>query len=466
MRKVVISDRTVVLKAQAKDTSLSFKEKVEVARLLESAKVQVVEFPAIENLKIDTLLLKTICAFLKNSTMSVCTGMTEESIENAWNAISSAAKPRLSVALPVSPVQMEYVCHKKAPKMIELIERLVKKAVSLCDDVEFTALDATRAEKDFLISAIETAINAGAKTVTICDDEASMLPDTFVGFINDIKASIPTLANVKLGVMCDDKNGCAAAASMMALATGADEIKTTSGNTGIASILTVSNIIRNNGDRLGISADLNYTEFSRIISQVSNITDGKPSVDPAESTIPYSEFNLTENDDAQTVADAVKKLGYDLSEEDNSKVYEAFKTLAKKKTVSNKELDVIVATYTLQVNPTYTIKSYIINSGNTITSSAQITLIKDEEEKQAIAIGDGPIDAAFKAIEQILGHHYELDDFQIQSVTEGREAVGSAIIRLRSNGKLYAGKGISTDIIGASIKAYINAINKIIFEEN
>ncbi|MBQ7101820.1 MAG: 2-isopropylmalate synthase, partial [Clostridia bacterium] len=124
------------------------------------------------------------------------------------------------------------------------------------------------------------------------------------------------------------------------------------------------------------------------------------------------------------------------------------------------------ATSALQVTPAYKLINYVINSGNIINSSAQITLEKDEQEKNAIAIGDGPIDAAFNAIEQILGHHYELDDFQIQSVTQGREAVGSAIVRLRSNGKLYAGKGISTDIIGASIKAYINAINKIIFEEN
>ncbi len=466
MRKITIADRTIVLKAESKLASLSFKEKVEIARLLESAKVDVVEFPAIENEKTDTLLLKTVCAFLKNSIMSVNTGMTEEGVENTWNAIQSAAKPRLCVALPLSAVGMEYIAHKKAPKMIELIKTLISKASSLCADTEFVAVDATRAEKDFLIEAINAAIESGAKTITLCDNEASLLPDAFSDFVCEIKESVPALNNVKLGVMCEDKNGCAAAATMMATVKGADEIKCACGKSGIASILTISNIIRNSGDRLGVSSSLNYTEFARIINQVKSITDGKVIEQEEVSSLPYSEFNLTENDDAQTVAKAVKKLGYDLTEEDNAKVYEAFKTLAKKKPVSNKELDVIVATYTLQVTPTYTINSYIINSGNTITSSAQITLVKDDEEKQAIAIGDGPIDAAFNAIEQILGHHYELDDFQIQSVTEGTEAVGNAIVRLRSNGKLYAGKGISTDIIGASIKAYINAINKIIFEEN
>lgn len=467
MRKILTADRTIVLKSQSKDAALSFKEKVEIARLLESAKVDVIEFPAIENEKTDTLLLKTVCAFLKNSIMSVCTGMTTESVEASWKAISNAFNPRLCVALPLSPVQMEYVCHKKAPKMLELIKELITKAHSLCEDVEFTALDATRAEQEVLDASIKTAIECGAKTVTICDSEASMLPDAFAEFIKDLKKRIPELENVSLGIMCEDTNGCAAASSMLAVTAGAGEIKCTSGDLNIASIVTVSNIIRNSGDRLGIFASLNYTEFLRIVSQVAKITDGKSVSNVSETvTVPYSEFNLTENDDAKTVGEAVKKLGYDLSEDDNAKVFEAFKSLAAKKPVSNKELDAIVATSALQVTPSYKIVSYVINSGNIINSSAQIVLEKDGEEKSAIAIGDGPIDAAFKSIEQILGHHYELDDFQIQSVTEGREAVGSAIVRLRSQGKLYAGKGISTDIIGASIKAYINAINKIIFEEN
>ena len=468
MNKIRISDRTILLKSQGNEATLSFKEKVEIARLLESANVDVIEFPAIENEKTDTLLLKTARAFLKNSTMSVQTGNTPESVEATFNAIKGAAKPRLSVALPISPVGMEYTYHKKAPKMIELIKALVEKSVSLCDDVEFVALDATRAEKDVLISAIKTAIEAGAKTITICDNEASMLPDAFVEFIESTINAVPELKNVNLGVMCEDTNGCAAASSMLAVTHGATEIKCVSNTANIASIDTVSNIIRNNGDKLNISCSLKYSEFLRIINQVAKIADGKHivSVTETKSAIPASEFNLTENDSAETVLKAVKNLGYDLSDEDSAKVFERFKSVASKKTISNKELDAIVATTALQVTPAYKLVNYVINTGNIITSSAQITLEKDGENKQAIGIGDGPIDAAFTTIEQIVGHHYELDDFQIHSVTEGREATGSALVKLRSNGKLYSGNGVSTDIIGASIRAYINAINKIIFEEN
>ena len=119
----------------------------------------------------------------------------------------------------------------------------------------------------------------------------------------------------------------------------------------------------------------------------------------------------------------------------------------------------------MQVVPTYKLKSYVINNGNIISSSAHIVLEKNGVELSGICIGDGPVDAAFLAIEQITGHHFELDDFQIQAVTEGREAMGSSIVKLRYNGKPYSGKGISTDIIGAGINAYINALNKICFEE-
>jgi 2-isopropylmalate synthase len=399
--------------------------------------------------------------------MSVQVGITPESVEATYNAIKSASKPRLSVALPISPVGMEYTCHKKAPKMIELIKALVEKAVSLCDDVEFVALDATRAENDVLVSTIKTAIEAGAKTVTICDNEASMLPDAFINFIEETKKAIPELESVNLGVLCEDTNGCAAASSMLAVTHGAVEVKCVSYNSNITSIVTISNIIRNNGDKLGVCCGIKYSEFLRIINQIAKIADGKQIISVTETTssVPASEFNLTENDSQETVLKAVKNLGYDLSDEDSAKVFERFKSVASKKTISNKELDAIVATTALQVTPIYKLVDYVINTGNIITSSAQITLEKDGENKQSIGIGDGPIDAAFTTIEQIVGHHYELDDFQIHSVTEGREATGSALVKLRANGKLYSGNGVSTDIIGASIRAYINAINKIIFEE-
>jgi len=163
---------------------------------------------------------------------------------------------------------------------------------------------------------------------------------------------------------------------------------------------------------------------------------------------------------------AALRLGYDLSEEDGKKVFEAFQTIAsKKEKVTDKELDAIVASAAMQVPATYILDTYVITAGNTISATAHLKLTKAGNPMEGVSIGDGPIDAAFLAIESITGQHYELDDFQIQAVTEGRGAMGQTVVKLRSNGKLYSGKGISTDIVGASIHAYISALNKIVYEE-
>ena len=176
---------------------------------------------------------------------------------------------------------------------------------------------------------------------------------------------------------------------------------------------------------------------------------------------------LTAHDDITAVTKVAQQLGYDLSEDDCMKVYDAFRRIAaKKEQVSSKELDAIIASAALQVPPTYKLDTFVITSGNTISSTAHIKLIKNEQVLEGVSFGDGPIDAAFVAIESITGCHYELDDFQLQAVTEGREAMGQTVVKLRSGGKVYSGKGISTDIVAAGIHAYLSALNKIVYEED
>ena len=176
-------------------------------------------------------------------------------------------------------------------------------------------------------------------------------------------------------------------------------------------------------------------------------------------------MKLTEESDISEVGQVLKRMGYTLSDDDIAKVYEAFLFTAKKKKVSSKDLEAIVATEALQVPPTYKLVSFVVNSGNVINPTANIILEKQGKRYTGLSSGDGPIDAALLALEQIIGCHYELDDFQIQAVTEGREAMGEALIKLRADGKLYSGRGISTDIIGATIRAYVNALNKIVYGE-
>ena len=453
--KIEIFDRTLC----RDDRTFSFKEKIEIARQLEKLKVDTVEIGEIDNIKRDTLLVRTVASFVKNAVLSVAGGFSKEGIDNAVNALNTANKPRIRIELPVSTVGMEYTCHKKAPKMLEYIKELVGYASEKCTDVEFCAVDATRAETDFLKEVIATAYSAGAKIVTICDTAAEMLPDNFGEFIKELKT------DGEIGIMCDNKNGLAVADAVIAIKNGASIIKTSVGGREIP-LGTFASVIKNCGNGCSIESGIKITESGRIIKQIGWITDNVKNEKTAVLTAQEENgMELDANDDSDTVLSAVMKLGYDLSEEDSAKVYEEFLRVASKRKVTLTELDAIVATVALQVPPTYKLVNYVVNSSNVITSSAQITLQKNGENLQGISIGDGPIDAAFLALEQITGTHFELDDFQIHSVTQGKEAMGNALVKLRKEGKLYSGNGISTDIISASIKAYINAVNKIVYEE-
>ena len=460
MKKIIIADSTL----SRENAAFSFKEKLEIARQLEKLNVDIIELPGIENAKTDMLLIKTVSSFVKESILSVATGMTIEGVNNAAAALSATAKPRLRIELPMSPVGMEYTCHKKAPKMLELIKELVTAAKAKINDVEFCAVDATRAEKEFLIEAITTASAAGATTITLCDDAAESMPDKFADFVAEIREKV--CDGVIIGVSCDNKNGLASGNAIMAVGKGADMVKTcVEGN--ITSLEAFAGMVKNCGNTCGFESGIKYTELNRIIKQIAwvnaNAKNSKSAVTVAEAQ--DEGISLISGDDKDTVSKACIKLGYDLTESDCEKVYEEFVRVSEKKTVGAKELEAIIASVALQVEPTYKLISYVVNSGNIISATAQIKLRKGEEEIDGFCIGDGPIDAAFLAIEQIIGHHYELDDFQIQSVTEGKEAMGSALVKLRYEGKLYSGNGISTDIIGASIRAYINAVNKIVYEE-
>lgn len=459
MKKIRIADTTLC----RENGSFGFKEKIEIARQLEKLKVDAIELPCITNKRTDILLVRTLASFVKESTVSVAAGLTEESVDDAAEALSTTAHPSIRIELPVSPVGMEYTCHKKPDKMLGWIEKIVKYAKEKCPNVEFCATDATRAEEEFLASAIEKALSAGADKITLCDTASEMMPDDFAAFINRFAEKF----NISPAVACSDKNGLAAAQAILAVRGCADTVKASVDGESVP-LETFATIIKNCGNSYSLCSNVSYTQLNRIVKQIRWIADnsknGKTVVTVSGDS--YEAIHLDKNDDRQAVISAVMQLGYDLSEEDEAKVYEEFLRVAAKKSVGAKELDAIVASAALQVPSTYKLISYVINNGNIITASAHITLQKNGSDIiQGIEIGDGPIDAAFIAIDKIIGHHYELDDFQIQAVTEGKEAMGSALVKLRCDGKVYSGNGISTDIVGASIRAYLNAINKVLYEE-
>ncbi|MBR3804886.1 MAG: hypothetical protein IKJ14_06045 [Clostridia bacterium] len=457
MKKVIIADKTLV----CSESGFSFREKIEIARQLENLKVDVIELPEIIEEKVDTLLVRTVSSFVKNGVISVGAGVSAGSVEKAIKAISGIKNAKIRIEFPVSPVGLEYVCGKKPAKICDYLKECVKECMSAGCNVEFSACDATRADFELLKSLIKTATELGVKEITVSEDSGETLPDAFIEFISALKSEFP---EITLGVSASDKNGLANAIAVMAVRAGAGVVKTKATD-GFVSLKTFIGTVYACGNTFGISVNAKATELNRIVKQIEKVTDKTEihAISPVSSE--SDGINLVESDTIETVANAVTMLGYDLTEEDVKKVYDEFLKVASKKEVGAKELDAIVSTVAMQVPTTYKLISYVINNGNVITTSASVTLEKDGKNLQAVCLGDGPVDAAFKAIDEIIGHHYELDNFSIKSVTEGKGAVGSALVKLRNNGKLYSGSGISTDIIGASIKAYVSAVNKIAYEE-
>ena len=463
MANIKISDMT--MKQAAEGFCLSFKEKIELAKLLDKLGVSVIELEGMENPRVDSLRIKSIAAAVKNSAVAVPVSLNKESVQTVWNALQSAKAPRLQVEASVSAVQMEYLYHKKPDAMVSAIAETVKDCVDLCKDVEFIAEDATRSDFSFLCKVVETAISAGATTVTLCDTAASLMPQEFGAFVAKVVEAVPAVKEISLGVRCSDGLSMATSASVAALCNGVGEVKVAAYPLGTADLSQVAKIVAARGDDFGWTTSVQNTQLSRIVGQIQRMCQtGKVAAENAEGQ--ESGIYLTAHDDISAVSKVVEGLGYDLSEEDTVKVYEAFKSIAaKKEQVSAKELDAIVASAAMQVPATYTLDNYVITSGNLISATAHIKLLKNGQPAEGVYMGDGSIDAAFKAIENITGCHYELDDFQLQAVTEGREAMGQTVVKLRAGGKVYSGRGISTDIVGAGIRAYLSALNKIVYEE-
>ena len=464
MNPIQISDMT--MKQQTKAFSLSFKEKIELAKLLDKLGVSVIEVEGIQNARIDGLRIKSIAAAVQDSIVAAPVELSEDSVTAVWAALRQARHPRLQVCAPVSSVQMEYLYHKKPDGMLSAICQTVAQCKALCDDVEFVADDATRSDPSFLKQVLEQAIEGGATTITVCDTAGNMLPEEFGSFVADLIEKIPALATVTLGVGCSNQLSMADACVVAALSAGAKEAKTAAYPVDAASL---SNVCRILAARFQGACPVKVTQLSRLIDQITWMCQtGRSKTSPFDNGVQEdSGVTLSATEDISAVLKVVAQLGYELSEEDGAKVYEAFCAIAsKKEQVSAKELDAIVASAAMQVPPTYVLDTYVITAGNTIASTAHLKLHKGNQVLEGVCVGDGPIDSAFLAIEKITGQHYELDDFQIQAVTEGREAMGQTVVKLRWNGKLYSGRGISTDIVGASIHAYLSALNKIVYEED
>lgn len=461
MRTINVTDITLKKLSEDREVSLLFREKSAIANCADALGVNAVELPAIKNLREDTIIYKTIAQNVQNATLAIPVGFNTEDVKSVWEAIKDAKSPRLQVELPVSTIQMEYTYHVKQSVMLGKISELLKAAKAVCDNIEFSALDATRADVDFLISAVKEAEACGASVVTICDDAGVSTPEQ----IGELTKTVKEAVSIPVYVQVSDRIHMGVAAAFAAISMGADGIKCAMAGKDILFTGKFSDAMRVFGAQLDVKQELDATKIHAsiddMLSKINHETyENEHNVSEKKKILLDSDASVA------SVRQAAEVLGYELSDSDIGNVYKALTGVWEKKgAVGAKEFEALIASSAMQAPSTYHFETYTTTSSNVASSMSQVTLKCNGEIICGVANGDGPIDSAFRAIEQCIGHHYELDDFQVQSVTEGKEALGSALVRLRNNGKLYSGNGTSTDIVAASIRAYINALNKIVFEE-
>ena len=460
MRKIEIADITLKNLIAERAVSLLFREKSAIASNAELLGADVIELPAVKNYREDAIIYKTISQNVQNAVLAIPVGFSKEGVLNAWECVKAAKKPRLQVELPVSTIQMEYTYHVKQEKMLAKIVELITAAKTCCGDVEFAALDATRAGVDFLIEACKQAEQNGATLISICDDAGASMPEDVALLVEQIKAAV----SIPVYVQVSDSINMAVATAFAAISKGANGLKCAMVGKNVLLAGEISDAIKACGAKIDASINLNSTKIHASIDELTSKINHQ---DYEAATIDENNnILLDENSTLTDVANASISLGYTLSEVDLGNVHKALMKLCERRsTVGAKEFEAIIASNAMQAPSTYHFETYTTTSSNLTSSMSQVTLKVNGEIICGVSAGDGPIDSAFRAIEQCVGHHYELDDYQVQSVTEGKEALGSALVRLRNNGKLYSGNGTSTDIVAASIRAYINALNKIVAEE-
>jgi 2-isopropylmalate synthase len=468
VKKIKIADISLRESEQVYAARLSFKEKLETAKLLEKLQIDVIETGPVGDAPADAAFIRTLASTLDHSVLCVPVTLDKQDVNKTWNALSKANKPRLNLIVPTSTVQMEYQHQIKASMLLPLVSEIMADCAALCEDVEFTAVDSVRSEPEFLAEVLKTAIGNGAKTITLCDSVGELLPEELSEFIASVYVSVPELSTITLALHCKDSLGLAAAAALSAVKSGVSLIKVSSGaGFGTLSLEQFLNVVKIRGETLGISSNINTTALQRTCAQLAALTGVSSSsrISSDNNDKKADETALPEDADIEALRSHISALGYDVSEDDLERIFVQFEDISRNKTVVNRDIEALIAETAGQTAPTYQLKNYVINSGSAITATACIELSKDGTLSKSLSAGDGPIDAAFKAVEQILGAHYELEEFQIQAVTGGREATGDALVKLRHGGKLYSGRGVSTDIVGASIRAYISAVNKIVYDK-
>lgn len=465
MKRKFVTDFTL------RDFNGSFKDGAEIAKLLDKSGVSTIITMPIREQEKDSLFLRTLSQVVENATICVpieACKLTEENIALAIHSVESAKKHAICFEIPTSDVQMEYLAHAKPKALLGKLASAIDFAKEQTT-VYVSLLDATRTYFDFIKELLELCIEHGVAGVNFSDDASYLTPNDCIEYTSNLKKIRQIPDNITLFFCSSNSLSLGLANSFIALENGMDGICTSFFEQKAPTLFAFANLVKTVKK---LETDLRLVEITQISTIIGKILEQykEKTSKKAHSSISFENnlrestqqmSPLTESTTIKELQEATEKLGYNLSDDSIVSVYNAFCHLAKKKPVTATELEAIIATSSMQAKAIYALDSFVVTCGDKIAATATVHINFEGQTRTGLAMGQGPIDAVFNALEQAIGLHYELDDFQISAVTEGREALGRTIVKLRDKGRIYAGLGLSANILESSISAYLSALNKI-----
>ena len=499
MDRVIIFDTTLRDGEQAAGGTLNIQEKLEIARQLEKLGVDVIEagFPASSPGDFEAVSL--IAREIHKPVICALARAHPDDINKAWEAVRSAKRPRIHIFLSASDIHLSYQLKKSREEVLQTSRDMVARAKKYTDDIEFSPMDASRTEPAYLYQILEAVIGAGASTVNIPDTVGYAIPDEFGNLIKGILQNVPNISLAVVSVHCHNDLGLAVANSLESIKQGARQAECTINGigerAGNASLEEIVMAIKTRSDLFNLTTDIDTRQIyktSRLVSELTGFSvqsnkaivganafrhesgihqDGVIKMpityeimDPRTVGIPASSLVLGKLSGRHAFKERLAELGYSLSETDFNRVFLTFKELAdKKKEVADKDIESLVAQELRTVSEVYHLDRIQVSCGDRGIPTASVVLITpDGQELADAALGTGPIDAVYKAINKLIGVSNALTEFSVKSVTEGIDAIGEVLIRIESDGITYTGRGADTDIIVASAKAYMNALNRLL----
>ena len=500
-RKVLFLDTTLRDGEQSAGIGMTGDEKFEIAKQLQRMKVDIIEAGFAASSPGDFEAVSRIAKEIQGPIICSLARAHPNDVDQAWQAVQHAEKPRVHVFLSSSDIHVMHQLRKNREEVMDMAVSNVERARAYCNDVEFSPMDATRTRPDYLYQMLEAVIQAGATTVNIADTVGYAIPSDFTRLIKDIRANVRGIENVNLSVHCHNDLGLSVANSLAAIEAGATQVEGCINGigerAGNASLEEIIMSLDTRQDLFKVDMGVDTTQLypaSRLVSRITGMAvqankavvggnafrhasgihqDGVLKerstyevMQPERVGVPGNTLVLGKLSGRAGLQSRLEDLGYNLNRDDLNKVFESFKTLADKKPeVTDRDLEILMDEEKREASEpiSYTLDHVQFSGGDHDIATATVRLIGPEQQVITDAsTGNGPVDAVCNAIDRVVGCDCKLVDFNVQAVTAGLDAMGTVTVRVESDGKVYTGRGADTDIIVASGKAYLSAVNRVL----